>query len=533
MKLLDVLASGVRGAENGSVDILARGTSTRAQVFTDYDGAGAQTPLQALTLDANGGAIWYVNQAVTCRAYSSTGAVVRQFTAFEAATDVEVRSQSFTGQDYTTGASAAGNPTLLSTVLDGWKPSAGATNFNVLVGATIRTIAAAITAASGMFFNVKDPAYGALGDGTTDDRAAVQAAITAANVVGGWVFFPPSATPYLIGSPGLTVNGCAGFMGSHGAVLNSTTNGMTQITVTAGSNGKFEIIGLSFTGSGNTSAWLALNAGDLLLLDVVGTFTYTTMASPGGVLQTAGSGDATTMLGCNLTFPASATAPLNCKTVCWLYCEFNGTGLAAVANSLTRMTDGIIAACDYAVVNALQSYVEQATAAQALTVVGCDFANPSTAGVVSTCFVLPVAAQNFFEFGNSFGANVTPIALATTVADASSQDMQLLSFERKTQFTTDDSANLNVSAAHGSWTVVRTTATAQQIILPVLQPFYRGQRATLTIINNSAGAPVETLTTIKGLASVTPGAGTRQVITMVGVFVATTRFWVLVSSTNF
>lgn len=43
-----------------------------------------------------------------------------------------------------------------------------------------------------LFFNVKDPAYGAKGDGVTDDSAAITAAAAAASAVGGVVFFPPA-----------------------------------------------------------------------------------------------------------------------------------------------------------------------------------------------------------------------------------------------------------------------------------------------------------------------------------------------------
>ncbi len=41
----------------------------------------------------------------------------------------------------------------------------------------------------GQVFNVKE--YGAVGDGSTDDTAAIQSAITAASATGGTVFFPP------------------------------------------------------------------------------------------------------------------------------------------------------------------------------------------------------------------------------------------------------------------------------------------------------------------------------------------------------
>ncbi|KKM03155.1 hypothetical protein LCGC14_1777270 [marine sediment metagenome] len=70
---------------------------------------------------------------------------------------------------------------------------------------------------SGLVFNVKDPDFGALGDGTTDDTAAIQAAIDAANAAGGGiVFLPPAtysvaattaATPVFTGRSNVTIEG--------------------------------------------------------------------------------------------------------------------------------------------------------------------------------------------------------------------------------------------------------------------------------------------------------------------------------------
>lgn len=50
-----------------------------------------------------------------------------------------------------------------------------------------------------LFANVKDPAYGALGDGATDDTTAIQNAINALSSTGGIVFLPPGV--YVISSP--------------------------------------------------------------------------------------------------------------------------------------------------------------------------------------------------------------------------------------------------------------------------------------------------------------------------------------------
>lgn len=57
-------------------------------------------------------------------------------------------------------------------------------------------------------FNVMDPAYGAAGNGTTNDAAAIQAAVNAVPAGGGIVYFPPgrtylAASTLTLGVPGL------------------------------------------------------------------------------------------------------------------------------------------------------------------------------------------------------------------------------------------------------------------------------------------------------------------------------------------
>jgi hypothetical protein len=49
-------------------------------------------------------------------------------------------------------------------------------------------------AVSGAVFNVKDPVYGAVGDGVTDDGPAIQLALTAANAAGGGKVYLPAGT---------------------------------------------------------------------------------------------------------------------------------------------------------------------------------------------------------------------------------------------------------------------------------------------------------------------------------------------------
>lgn len=89
----------------------------------------------------------------------------------------------------------------------------GPTNLNPIENA----VAAAYTT-----FNVRDTAYGAVGDGVTDDTAAIQAAIDACAAAGGGIVFLPHLTfglsaPLLIKGDKVSLRGCGGYPYVEGA----------------------------------------------------------------------------------------------------------------------------------------------------------------------------------------------------------------------------------------------------------------------------------------------------------------------------
>lgn len=95
------------------------------------------------------------------------------------------------------------------------------------------------TAGATIWFNVKAAAYGAKGDGTTNDRAAINAALAAANAAGGGIVYFPAGT-YLVtptgASPvGLTLMGTSqGYQNVH---LVGDGQGATVIQQSSGVNG--------------------------------------------------------------------------------------------------------------------------------------------------------------------------------------------------------------------------------------------------------------------------------------------------------
>jgi hypothetical protein len=230
MHLIAPLACGVRGAESGTVDLYLRGTSTPATYYTDFEGTSSGTGT-AVPLDANGGAILFVNALVRVVAKSALGATVREFVAGDAAPCVEIRSSSITGTAYSGGAVAAGNPTNLKLWADMWLASAGAVDFKVAINGVATDLDSAFAAVAGLrYFVVTDPAYGAVGDGVTNNLGAFQAAINAANAAGGGVVFVPRGIFLINGT--LTTYATVAMLGADRAtsLINVTNAAATFMT---------------------------------------------------------------------------------------------------------------------------------------------------------------------------------------------------------------------------------------------------------------------------------------------------------------
>jgi hypothetical protein len=211
MHRLEALIAGVRGAENGTVDLYLRGTSTVATYYTDFEGTASASGA-AIPLDANGGAVVFVNALVRVVVKSALGATVREYVAGDAAPAVELRSLSATGAAYSGGALAPGNPTTVKAWADSWLASAGSVDFKVLFGGVSTNLSTALAAVAGLrYYIVTDPAYGAVGDGLTNNLAAFQAAINAADAAGGGVVLVPKGTFMVNGT--LTSYSTVSFLG--------------------------------------------------------------------------------------------------------------------------------------------------------------------------------------------------------------------------------------------------------------------------------------------------------------------------------
>jgi pectate lyase-like protein len=445
MNIVAPLASGIVGAPNGTATIYKRGTATRATWYDSFEGTG-QSSTANVTLDANGGAEVYVNEYVDVTVNDNTGASVRSFTAGEAAANVEVRSTSFTGIDYTTALSAAGNPIDLKSVLDLWKTSAGTTDFKVLVAGVATLLKDAV--AGRQFYNVKDAAYGALGDSSTNDTTAIQAAINAAHAAGGGIVYFPAGT-YRI-TAALTWYRDVSFIGIASNICVITMDHASNDMFTADSavsNSATFVMGLAFThqqactgvvfdltsnarehifiscrlgGGGNTRGLVFSGTGQQSVVKTYGCqySTRTAMALV-AIFEAA-----------NCTFTLASVSSLTAsvikvETAAFINgCQFFTSG--ATASTLTVIeypssTYGSVVGCRFNSFGATTTGICVSHAGTELSVTGCTFGAKGSATAATAMSI--GTGNSFSESGNVFNSttsallpDMTPYAYTASVS---------------------------------------------------------------------------------------------------------------------
>lgn len=506
MHLINALAAGVRGAENGSASILKRGLTSRATYYAAFDGTGPVTPSGDVQLDSNGGGVFYVNELCDVICKSSTGTPVRTFTAGDSSPNVEVISQSFTGNDYSTGQSGASKPTTLQAALDKLKTSFGSTDFNVLSGGVATAMSTAVAnSITSLFFNVKAAAYGAIGDDATDDTTAIAAAITAASAAGGGTVYFPKGTFRTTAT--LTVPAGVSFLGSGaGASTIDGQGGAVTVSIT-----------------GTVAQWSYIRD-----LAITGSPSITIVD---GSVRVDGCTLGSTTAGL-IAISVAPAGPGTAPQLLMLACTLKSAG-GSVQRSHVSVSNGIakIIACTF--VYPSGSYDLGVSVTGAAEVLGCTFKlgtitsgtatlyNANSAGfgkLVGNTFETPggsgtpvinaYAAANLNgsqEVGNSWPSSGITFPVSTINGTTPGEGVGLFGRATRCSTQTNNSTPITLPTnSVGTCEVVRTDNAAQT--LNFADPPGAGHIFTLVFNNNQAGASGTITiggTNVRGLASFT------------------------------
>jgi hypothetical protein len=486
MHVIGPLVSGINGASKGTVRLYKRNTSQSATWYTDYDASGANSTGDAIDLNADGRIEAYVDEQVQVVVLDSAGVEVVRWDEMPASSTLELRSKSFTGQHYETGASAPKSPVVSSVVMDRWIETNGAVDWKIKVFDEIGSIPSFIEKFIGMFFNVKDPAYGALGNGVADDAPAINAACVAADAGGGIVFFPPGT--YRIASRidvgyKVTLWGCGA--GASILTMDHATNGTLGLLGSTSAVRAQEVRGLHFKASQSCT-------GPVLLVQdtkvVVRDCTFGDGANVAGHLidyQAATTGvisiqDCSFVLNANKSAIRLADASFDVEV----------SGCTVSVNSIQStdlfVLDGAhvrVAGCRFANILATSgTYTCVTSAANDARITDCSFGSSGGATVTSLKTTASSSGDMFMEQGNVFAANVTRYAMAAAVG----LFVRLESRAMSGALLQDDSATVSMDTDQfGHLALDKQSGSTVTINAAAMIPLYH--TLTMEVWNNGTG----------------------------------------------
>lgn len=548
MHLIAPLVSGITGAENGSVHLYRRGAAgTYVTYYTSFEGGGATTPTAGVTLDANGGGVFYVNEQTLCVVQDSTGATVRSFVAGDGAPSVEVISQSFTGTDYATGATGASKPLALATVLDLWLTNAGAKDFKVDIAGTPTTLREAFATVGAAFVNVKSEDYGAVGDGSNNDTSAIQSALDAASAAGGGTVYFPTGT-YRTTSA-LTVAANVSLLGAGPAAsIVSLAHATANVFTFAASNTYFSSVsGLRILASqANTGRHIQAHSGNKLRVenchigssntngtgvscDTAGSILY----AVNSVLEVGGGGGTNPGIGANST-ALMYMFVVSCKTV------FNGLYSGIMFN----LGAGVLLGCvidTTGITSGTGNMVQfQASAAGGMlgmaAILGNHVTNP-TGGTIGLISLSSIASQDgVLILGNRLGTSITLPDVGGAATKTTYSGQHQLQRDRGHYYVLSNAAAVSVEPLkYGEIQIERTNTDVQTVnFAPYVASNGAPNMPLIVVYNNLNHASVTGTITFgtgtKGITTFTVNANRFSVYFFRSVHYETSTAWVLCGS---
>lgn len=544
MHLLAPIAAGMTGAEGGTVEVYARGTSSPITLYTDFE--GTTTTSNPASLDANGRAKLYVAEYARCVVKTPGGATVIDFVDGKDANAVELRSASIVGNAYVGGAAAAGNPISVEAAFNKLITSFGGTDFNVLLASASVTLQAALGALwRARVFDVKQ--YGALGDGATNDLAAINAAASAANTAGGGiVFFPPGT--YNI-SAALTTFSTVEYVGVS-AALSIVRTSVDVPAFDAGASAPRGLRNLAFaTQAASHTFWLRQlsGAGNCLIQDC--TFAACTAATAGSKAFRNNSASEQRYIRCSLAVSSSSDGILGvfgdgALTVCddCTLSMTNVTGYLASVGANSTMATLRLERCriTYSSDNVAHENLGVLVGARSTTHVRGCVLTPATQE--SQIFQINSATETYvFEGGNDFSASyaaLTPGNVGTYSPYAYlALPTRAVLGSRESAVIAPDSPNgatITVYMSLAERHIIRTTGGAgtRAIASDSLYSFgVNGQRATIAVHNDTGSSITYQWSTGFSNSGTTFAVAANSVRAFSLIYIAERAKWFLVSDT--